>query len=256
MKHLIEEQLILYYYGEAEDEAFTEEHLASCDPCRAEFQELKRVLALVDTFESPARSADFENEVWRRLRPRLAGRPLFRWPVLLSPRKLGLAGSLAALLLAAFLLGRFWQGSQVPATGPPAAPMASAEVGQRVLLASIADHLERSQMVLMDLSHDDGENEIDISADQAWAQGLLAENRLYRQGALRNGEPGVAGVLDDLERILIDITNSPAKIPAAGLAEIRRRIAEQGIIFELRVVSSSLRHRQNTIARELARRSS
>jgi hypothetical protein len=134
--------------------------------------------------------------------------------------------------------------------------MMPAQIRERVLLASVADHLERSQMILLDLSHVSGNHEIDISADQAWAQELLAENRIYRQSALKSGEVGTASVLEDLERILLEIANSPSRITSAELAEIRQRIEAQGIIFKLRVIGSSMRQKQDEAARELARRSS
>jgi predicted anti-sigma-YlaC factor YlaD len=257
MKHLIEEQLILYYYGEAEDESSIEEHLTSCDSCRADFQELKRILAAVDTFPVPERSADYGSEVWNRLRPQLRARSRFRWPPFLRPQRLAWAGAMATVVMVAFFLGRFWPRPEAPTAEQKAPPqMMPAQIRERVLLASVADHLERSQMILLDLSHVSGNHEIDISADQAWAQELLAENRIYRQSALKSGEVGTASVLEDLERILLEIANSPSRITSAELAEIRQRIEAQGIIFKLRVIGSSMRQKQDEAARELARRSS
>jgi len=257
MKHLIEEQLVLYYYGEAEEESSIEEHLTSCDPCRADFQELKRVLAAVDTLPVPERSADYGSEVWNRLRPQLRARSLFRWPTFLRPQRLAWAGAMAAVVMAAFLLGRFWPRQEAPmAEQKVPAQMMPAQIRERVLLASVADHLERSQMILLDLSNLAGDREVDISADQAWAQELLAENRIYRQSAVKSGEVGMASVLEDLERILLEIANSPSRISSAELGEIRQRIEAQGIIFKIRVIGASMRQKQAEAARELARRSS
>jgi hypothetical protein len=257
MKHLIEEQLILYYYGEAEDEPSIEEHLTSCDSCRADFQELKQVLTTVDTFPVPERSADYGSEVWNRLRPQLQARSPFRWAPFLRPQRLVWAGAIAAMVMVAFLLGRFWPRAEAPMAEQKASPQAMpAQISERVLLASVADHLERSQMILLDLSHTAGGREVDISADQAWAQDLLAENRIYRQSSLRSGEVGIASILEDLERILLEIANSPSRISSAELAEIRQRIEAQGIIFKLRIIGSSIRQKQDEAARELARRSS
>ena len=37
MKHLSEEQIVLHYYGDADDAAGIERHLAGCAECRDEF---------------------------------------------------------------------------------------------------------------------------------------------------------------------------------------------------------------------------
>jgi hypothetical protein len=164
---------------------------------------------------------------------------------------------MAAVVMAAFLLGRFWPRQEAPmAEQKVPAQMMPAQIRERVLLASVADHLERSQMILLDLSNLAGDREVDISADQAWAQELLAENRIYRQSAVKSGEVGMASVLEDLERILLEIANSPSRISSAELGEIRQRIEAQGIIFKIRVIGASMRQKQAEAARELARRSS
>ncbi|HYK90962.1 MAG TPA: zf-HC2 domain-containing protein [Acidobacteriota bacterium] len=260
MKHLIEEHLILYYYGEAQDEASIEEHLASCESCRSEFQELKRVLLAIDALPVPQRSSDYGGEVWRRLQPQLRERSCFRWPSLLRPRYLAWAGAMAVLVVGAFITGRLWQ-QRPPEVVEDTVPgqtskTARAQIRERVLLASVADHLERSQMILLDLSNMALDGKIDISADRAWAQELLAENRIYRQSALKSGEAGVASVLDDLERILLEVANSPTQVSGTELGELRQRIDAQGVVFKLRIIGSSMRRKQAEEARELARRTS
>ena len=48
-----------------------------------------------------------------------------------------------------------------------------------------------------------------IWAEQLWANDLLHASRLYRHDAIDAGEPSIAATLDDLERSLIEIVNSP-----------------------------------------------
>ena len=81
----------------------------------------------------------------------------------------------------------------------------------------------------------------DISAEQRWADDLLDASRLYRQDAVDAGEQSVAAILDDLERSLIEIVNSPSKISAADLEQIRRRIDAASLLFKVRVMSDELR---------------
>jgi hypothetical protein len=83
---------------------------------------------------------------------------------------------------------------------------------------------------------------------------LLESNRIYRQPATRVGEPGLASVLDDVERTLLEIAHTPASADAAELNLLQQEIATEGILFKIRITASRMRERQNAAARELARR--
>src|SRR5205807_9951918 len=121
-----------------------------------------------------------------------------------------------------------------------AAAAAAGESRQRILLTSVADHLDRSERVLTDIMN---APRGDISAEQRWADDLLDASRLYRQDALDAGERSVAAMLDDLERSLIEIVNSPSKISAADLEQIRRRIDAASLLFKVRAMSDELHRR-------------
>src|SRR5205823_9410041 len=96
----------------------------------------------------------------------------------------------------------------------------------------------------------------DISSEQRWADDLLSTSRLYRQDAVDAGEQSVAAVLDALERSLLEIANSPSKISAADLDEIRRRIDAAALLFKVRVLSEELLQREAAPDRPAAPRSS
>ena len=242
MKHPSSEQLILYHYGEAGAPETVRAHLESCGDCRAAHQELERLFAVVDAWEAPERSEAYGAEVWRRLRPKLGApapspRLLPRW-WLIRPRAWALAGGVALLLVAAFLAGRRW------APAPPSAAIA-AQVRERILLVAVGDHLERSQMVLIELVNSAAEGPVDISSERRWSEELLPANRLYRISAARSGESGVASVLEELERTLLEIAHSPAQLSSADLERLRERIEARGILFKLRVLGSNVqRHRR------------
>jgi hypothetical protein len=250
MNHLSEEQLVLHYYAESGDEASIESHLSSCDSCRNVYRELQQALALVSSAAAPERPAEYGSFVWRRVQPHL--RPVRRlgW-AFLQPQRWAWTTAIAALVVAAFLMGRYW-----PRAEPRVEQLSvTAEVGKRILLSSAADHLERSQMVLMDLAHFREKGEVDISADQTRARELLASNRIYRQTAQREGEPALAALLDDLERTLLEIAHSPAKVNYLELSQLQKQMESDGILFKLRVTGSRMRERQNAAARELSQRS-
>ena len=112
----------------------------------------------------------------------------------------------------------------------------------RILLTSVADHLDRSERVLTDIMN--ASDRGDISTEQRWASDLLDASRLYRQDAVDAGEQSVASVLDELERSLLEIVHSPSRISAADLEQIRRRIDAAALLFKVRVMSDELRQRE------------
>ena len=249
MQHLTEEQLVLYRYGEAEDRPAIRQHLDACPACRSSYDTLERVLEAVDAVPVPERPEMYGAMVWERLRQRLAQRRPFRWAEWLRhPPRWAVAGAVAVLLVAAFLAGRFWPRQQ--ARESPSALASAGKVRERILLVAVGDHLERSQMVLVELVNAKGNGSIDISAEQERAGDLLDSNRLYRQTAASAGEAAMASVLDDLERVLLEIAHSPAKISSREFDEIRQRIEGEGILFKVRVVGSNVRAREQYVMRQ------
>jgi hypothetical protein len=253
LQHPTEDDLVLYHYRESGRAGEIGTHLDTCESCRSSYRTLTGVLAVVESAPVPEPDETFEARVWRRLEPCLteAARP--RWTTIFRPWRLSLAGAVAALVVAAFLVGRHFPSSPaLPAS--PATKAASHEPARdRILLIAVGDHLERSQMALVELVNAQTEDEMDISGEQRRARDLVLANRLYRQTAAREGETVVASVLDDLERVLLEVAHSPSRLSSSEFDEMRQRIESQGIIFKVRVVESNVRERQRQPARETAR---
>jgi hypothetical protein len=262
MTHLTDEQLVDYHYASGSDrDASLTAHLGDCAACRANFAALERTLAAFDTAPVPERGDDYGAKVWRRVEPRLAARPGrsfgLDWGAWIVPRRLVLVGAMASLVVAAFLAGRYLRPAEPNAGRPGGTDIAgAAQARDRILLVAVGDHLERSQMVLVELVNAKPGGTLDISAEQHRAKDLVAANRLYRQTAERVGETGVASILDELERVLVEIANSPSKVSSPQLAELRKRIESRGILFKIRVVGSDVRERQKTAASQPSRKTS
>ena len=248
MKHLSDEQLVLHYYGEAEARPEVEQHLAQCDACRQRDDALQQVFAAVEAAPVPERGEAYGREVWLRLRPRLEEARGFRWADFFQPRRLAWAGGVAVLLVAAFLGGRFWPRPEMVAQPIPP------QVRERILLVAVGDHLERSEMVLVELVHAQGNGTVDITTEQQWAGELVAANRLYRQAAAREGEVGVTSVLEELERMLLEIAHSPSQLTSKEFERLRRRVEAEGILFKVRVIGSQVREREKAAAPAAERR--
>ena len=246
MNHIGEEQLVLFYYGESgEGAAGIESHLEECDSCRDEFRALQLVLNTVDSAPVPERSPDYGAEVWKRIEKRVRRGPkrsFLHWWIW--------APTMAVLVVGAFLAGRLSNRSQTSA-GPAITAASNQQIRERILLVAVGDHLERSQMVLAELSNaPEGKGKLDISDERQMAADLLDDNRLYRQTAASTGNKGVANVLDDLENVLMEIAHSPSEVSNQQLDDLRQQIEERGLLFKVRVLGSQVREQENRPAAE------
>jgi hypothetical protein len=239
MNHLSEEQIVLHYYGDAEDATEVERHLAACAECRAEFARVRSTLQQIEPLEVPEPSAGFEEKTWLNLRDRLPEKGGFLRRLFGHQQKLALAGAMLMLLAAAFLAGRFW-----PRPGQQVAQQPPSQVNpQRVILVAVGDHLERSQMLLVEIMNADTKGPINFSNEQAEARELLDSNHLYRVSSQQAGDPQVARLLDQLGRVLAEIANGPAEVSAGDLEQVRHTIQSEGLLFKVRVVGSEVNSR-------------
>ena len=103
-------------------------------------------------------------------------------------------------------------------------------------------------MVLVELMNAPSGRPLDVTAEQHRADDLVAENRLYRQTALRSGDSSLARVLDDLEPVLLEIARGPSRLTPEELDKLRQRIEADGILFKVRIVGSTVRQREEQAA--------
>jgi len=259
MNHPNEEELIAFHGGEPAKREAIATHVADCHECRAELARIDAVLAALSSLPVPDPGADYGARVWQKIAPRLPERPPLRWWQFdsssiaagwrswLEPRRLAALGAVAALAIVAFLAGRVTKHPE-----PVAVTADASKIRERVLVMAVGDHLGRSEMMLIELGNTEPENkkqkEVNISAERRRAEDLVEENRLYRQTALEQGDTALAGVLDELERVLLDVAHSPGEVTPAQLDEMQRRIAARGILFKVRVVGKELQQRERTAA--------
>jgi hypothetical protein len=241
MKHLTEEQIVLHYYGDAENEGpegSIERHLRECSDCRGEFERVQRLLQHIEPTEVPEPPAVFEETTWLKLRDRLPAPRAGFWQWLVSPPRWAIAAGVAVLLIAAFSAGRLWTLHEraVDLARFPGNP-------QRVVLVAVGDHLERSQMLLVEIMNTDPKDSLDFATEQKQARELLDSNHLYRVSAERVGDPRTARLLDELGRALTEIANSPADYSPGDLKAIQGRIQSDNLLFKVQVVGSEVNSR-------------
>lgn len=238
MTHLSDDDLVLLHYREEAGAEAEKAHLASCASCAERLRTLGRTLSLASLPEPPERGEDYGARVWERLRPQLVLPEPRPKVVAMRSRLLPRAASflaLAAALVLAFLLGRRFPDQPEPL---------SAEVRERVLLVAVGDHLERSQMVLIELANAPVDEGLNVKAQRVLADELVSANRLYRQTAARSGEPALTAVLEELERVLVEVAAGPDALTPGDLAELQKRIESRGLLFRVRVIGSQVRERE------------
>jgi hypothetical protein len=259
--HLTEDDLVLHYYGEldAATSARVVDHLRECGACHTSFTTLQRVLAAVESTPPVDLGEGFERTVWARLQPELeqTRKGWLSWLVL-SPGRLAWVAGVAILVGSAFFAGRMSHQPADTVVGNRVGNNESIAAGlsERILMADLGTHLDRSQTMLIELVSADPSDQADFSSERTRAGELAADNRLYRQAALANGNTALAAVLDDLEQVLVDVAASPEKVSAEDLNDVRRRIENKGLLFKVRVMSTEVQRRQKAQIRSRAGQSS
>jgi hypothetical protein len=246
MKHFTEEELIGYRDGEPGKRKAIASHLRECAQCREDLQRIEEVFVALNAMPVPDPGEDYGRRVWLQIESRLPEKRARWWAGWFSVGRLATAGALAAIVILAFTLGRISK-----RTAPESDVAAAGQVRERVLVIAVGDHLGRSEMVLMELANarpaQDKNKLINISAEQKRAESLVEENRLYRQSAWSQGDSAMNSTLDELERVLVDIANSPEEITPAQFEAIQKRIESRGILLKVRVVQEELHDRGGTL---------
>jgi hypothetical protein len=238
MNHLSHDEIVLSYYGEALPEERSR-HLTCCADCAAELHSLAGVLDRVTPVSVPEPDAGYEQQVWDRL----------SWRLRTERRRSGVrawtwVAATAAALALAFTAGLLWNrraASPIPGPAVAASSPQTTARPDRVLLVVVADHIDQSERMLVELTNLTPDGDVDISQERERADALLASNRLYRRTASDRGEEGVATLLDELEPVLIQIARSPDEVSADELREMQERVAAKGLVFKLRVVRADVR---------------
>jgi len=204
MTHLTEQQLVECYYGQADS------HLETCLACKDEYRELCLVLNAMNDLPVP----EPPPYTWKERR---------RWHAWM------LAPVFAAGLIAAFFTGRV---STKPIPQPIATVAESAR--ERVLLVALGAHLERSQMVLLELANADRE---DFEQSRLRARALIGDNRIFRQTTSFAGDRGYTELLDELDRLLTGVANTQSQLWSPASEQIEQ------LLFKIRVTDSNLQRK-------------
>ena len=112
-----------------------------------------------------------------------------------------------------------------------------------MLQTAVGDHLDRTQMMLVELANAETDGADVLALEHQRAEDLVAANRVIRQSALQSGDGQVVDILEDLERVLLEIANAPANATSNDLTDLQSRITREDLLFRLRVIASEMRQR-------------
>lgn len=256
----------LYFYRELTepDRDAVEQHLTACAECRRALEELiviRTALESQPVVDAPpggdwsafmarlhqsTQAEKFGSGVTQRRRL-LAFRP-FR------PLTTGLAAAaLVALVTASVLIVMRYRA--LPPTGTP---VQNAVVGERpavvpssapgpesgaadAALAQVSEQLfERSKLVVLGLATKDSSSSsaVDWDYERNLATSLLSDTRLYRLAAEERGMKTLAGVMRDLELVLLQTSMSEAS-DSESLAQLQHLIRRRDLITKMDAVTTA-----------------
>lgn len=246
-------ELDLYFYDElsSEKRQDLEHHLSGCLDCRAALEELHAIraaLALGPDVSAPA-SGDWTDFMSRLDNAIALERSHSSRVVSCAARSRGRRYleyvAIAALLaLITFSVTVAFRARHAAVT--PAAP----EVVQQVIPATpkindafaamTEEHFERSKLVVLGLATKDASRETpdDWAYERQLASSLLDDTRLYRLAAEDRGLDALAGVMKDLELVLLQTSLTDAKDPSA-LPQLQKLIRRRDLIGKMDVVTTT-----------------
>ena len=244
----------LYFYDELEPQERVKlaTHLRQCGECAAALEDLAMIRAALGRRPDVAAPPGGD---WSRFMARLdaavigesrAAAPFTVVPF--RPRAASVRSYIGLLATAALLvlvtMSVVYVARQRPGLGDTfvSTPLGidTAPVATSGLRSAGEKHFERSKLVVLGLAGRELEeaNPSDWAYERQLATSLLNDTRLYRMAAEERGLKGLAGVLRDLELVLLETSMAQESDPEA-LNQIQRLIRKRGLIQKMDTVASA-----------------
>ena len=229
-----DDELILFFYGEHPAPKEIERELATDPELSRRYEALRSELHVLDKLEAPEPRTGLESRMWARVEPSLASPKKRPFVFQGWPRWAAVTAGVFVVALAGFLAGRLPHTTTTEVEVTEGLKALPPDARDRVLVAALADHLDASQRLLLEVSNGAPSAE----EERAWAASLLSANRLYRRAAERAGQYRVAAVLGELDPLLAELAAAP---DASGLPRAQERIDRADLLFKVRITRNNLK---------------
>jgi len=262
-EHIESGTVELYFYEELAADARTEmsAHLRSCRHCAAALEDLNVIRAALASRADVAgpESGDWSGFMTRldaALRQTQAPSNIIAFQAQALPRPPSRMRSYVGLLATAALLAlvtmSVWYAANARGRLAPAvqhvqspAPADPGSLGDATPVATAGmrslgeQHFERSKLVVLGLaSKEPGAISVsDWKYERELASSLLSDTRLYRLAAEERGLTSLAGVMRDLELVLLETSMAQGSDPEE-LPQIQRLIRKRQLIQKMDVVNT------------------
>ena len=247
MSHPSDDDLMQHGSGDLPSAAHAEvdEHVRSCDSCRAVSDQIRDTLHLVRVTDVPEPGNGFEARMWARIAPQLEPRGR-TW----RPRQLVPLVAWAALVTA--VIGATvatYRREPVPAAVvAEQSPEAQTQAPERVLLTALDEHFAQAELLLVELLNAPAGAPGALEFERAAAGDLVAAGRLYRETAEDTGQRQFAEIIDELEPVLLNVARSPESLGSRDIDAWREQIENAGLLFKVRVATNEIRVRRDPLA--------
>ncbi len=249
------ELLILYLAGELEpgERESLEKRLSGDAELRNELEAIQHALRLVSDSALTEPPEAYWRTFWTRLQPNLQRKNLWGKLAGLFVTKHGLRPATGFAALAAMLVVALLILYQVMVPQVPELVITRAEVRiertQGYFALAADDHLERSRLLLQEvvnIASNGPPSEEALLDNRRRGEELLSQNRTYRLAAQRNNNEKLAALLDELEMVLMDISNIDPHLAQEALAGLQRRIEMKDLLAKIDIVNLDERSHSQT----------
>lgn len=247
----------LYFYGELEgtERRDMAQHVRGCEACRQALEELAVIREALDSRPDvcapeggdwTAFMTRLDAAVGReRRRQQAAGIVTFETAGTARPSYAGYLAmaALVALVTMSVLFVARSRDPLAPGVDPATTAIEGATArpeADPALATMSGQHFERSKLVVLDLATRAVGEPANIARERDLAAALLNDTRLYRMAAEERGMTRLAGVLRDLELVLLQTSMTEGEDPRA-LAQIQRLIRKRDLIGQMESMAVSTR---------------
>ena len=243
--------LLLYDYLQnelaPEERKQVEDHLARCSLCRDEMNHLENVITALPVSVHPG--DELPAEYWKNFFPAVERRlqleerrkrfqpfsiELAIHMLTFGRRYIAVLGSALACVIFSIVV---WKSTPTPPSEEEQSPIVESPVQAEPASYRMHDYFQKSKILLVGLANmrTDESQDIDLSAEQKTSRELIYEARYLRHQPLDSRS---AKLIDDLQKIHIELANMKEHDDAPNIEILRTGIHRKNLLFKTRMAEN------------------